>query len=656
MSRSPWRDEMDELLQEDGDTLCLQPSDVDMLLEETLDETQATTTPPTIERVDSKVENWAAYKQKKAEEQKAKEDRVQKAREEEEQKAKKEQVLRTTQPIQAPSSSSSEGTLSRFKQYSTDGKRYAIKKSLVPSLSSALSSQSLNQLIKRQVSAELSSNLPKLGQPVYRLAEPVIKSIADRGREREEKLHQQRIKLILQEKRAGVEKRLEQEKVKKEKQESLKHQQVRIDQERREKEEKELEQLPNEDDMSYLRRLDEIQQGKVSMFSSPSNRGRSSARRQSPMPQRSSQPRHTHTKPRNPAKFVDFMAKRDKESNDRTKHAPCKQSRSPPRKNSSNFAYKQPQKMTGETSAERQVVEEEVPEVRSKIDLREFLKSSKQLPNTTQSTSQTSAMGLGLSDYRHQHNRNLKMRELERKRGREISVGGSQLLPGRLEPPQKKKKSEPNWDKPETLEQYFHFRLKLSKSNVWDEEDLWDTPLTSEFDEEDKEEMNEKYHIWAKDYGQVRVYINREINHRRYHVLFAEDETPKSMAKISIKNAIYRVRTQLQTNINTIRATRFKILYRDAKNFDETFAKKIIQRSYATGILLTDHESKIFPAEKSGKRSFTKPLWMAVAIGDIDGMSISSRTSQRSPFCPESFRRFPPYKNSIRHLERCVRI
>ena len=174
---------MDKLLQEDGDTLCLQPSDVDMLLEETLDETEATTTPPTIERVDSKVENWAAYKQKKAEEQKA--------REEEEQKAKKVRVFGTTQPIQAPASSNSEGTLNRVKQYSTDGKRYAIKQSVVPSLSTSLSPKNSNQLIKQQVSAELSSNLPKLGQPVYRLSEPVIKSIADRGREREEKLHQQ---------------------------------------------------------------------------------------------------------------------------------------------------------------------------------------------------------------------------------------------------------------------------------------------------------------------------------------------------------------------------------------------------------------------------------------------------------------------------------
>ena len=310
---------------------------------------------------------------------------------------------------------------------------------MVPSLSTSLSPKNSNQLIKQQVSAELSSNLPKLGQPVYRLSEPVIKSIADRGREREEKLHQQRIKLILQEKRAGVEKRLEREKVEKEKQESLKHQQVRIDRERREKEEKELEQLPNEDDMSYLKRLDEIQQEKVPVFPSPSNRGRSSARKQSPMPQRSSQPRHTHNEPRSPVKFVDFMAKRDKESNDRTKHAPRKQSRSPPRKNSSNFAYKQPQRRTEEATAERQVVEGEVPEVRSKIDLRQFLKPSKQLPHTTQSTSKTNAMGLGLSDYRHQHNRNLKMRELERKRGRETSVEGNQLLPGRLEPPQKKK-------------------------------------------------------------------------------------------------------------------------------------------------------------------------------------------------------------------------
>ena len=189
MSLSPWRDEMDELLQDDKDTLCLQPSDVDMLLEETLDETQTTTTPPTIERVGSKVENWATYKQKKAEGQKAKEEGVQKAKE---QKAKEEQVQKAkekeerskqiseakatqakkatevtaTRTIPVPSNSGAEETSNRVKQYSKDGKRYAVKQRIAPSSSSSLSSQKLNQPNKQQFAGEFNSDLPELGQPV----------------------------------------------------------------------------------------------------------------------------------------------------------------------------------------------------------------------------------------------------------------------------------------------------------------------------------------------------------------------------------------------------------------------------------------------------------------------------------------------------------
>ena len=156
-------------------------------------------------------------------------------------------------------------------------------------------------------------------------------------------------------------------------------------------------------------------------------------------------------------------------------------------------------------------------------------------------------------------------------------------------------------------------------------EEVYDTPYTKDFDREDEEEVERRYAQW-RNTKKNSPYLNLEINRRRYHSLIAEDEKPRPMAVLTLKEAKKRIdpaHGQLHTDRATIASNRFKVLFEDGKHYDERFLKKIVARSMETGILSVDGEGKNFPkdqrAPKRRQGEAEKPLWLAVAIGDIDG-------------------------------------
>ena len=426
-----------------------------------------------------------------------------------------------------------------------------------------------------QTSSSLSTPIPNIEDTIQRTPVQVL-SLEDRARARterfsQEKLQKERLMFLARQKIEEVEEKLKQS-------EKGRHQE----------EEKKLEKRPDESDTQYLQRL--------KIFVSQSE-GTSEAQTESSGSQtrRSRSPKHEDKRKFKNSRFTDLARARESRSPERRVVI----ERSPVRCYSEETGantFRTERQLEGE-----RIVVQEFQEDLSHTNLHRPLTAT--------------------PSYRMKRYREFQMR---------LSTGQKKPAPReQSEPPVKRgrygvRSLEEIGDAPETEEEYFLWRH--SQESVFNPvfcEEIYDTPFTKDFDREDEEEIERRFFQW-KNNLKSSPFLNLEINRRRYHALVAEDENPRPMAVLTLKEAKRRIDPtlgQLRTDRNTIGFNRFRVLFENGKNYDEKFLKKIINRSLETGILAVDGEGKIFkniPAKKQ-KQKEEKPLWLAVAIGDIDG-------------------------------------
>ena len=426
------------------------------------------------------------------------------------------------------------------------------------------------------ISSGSSTSQPTIEDTIQRTPVQVL-TLEERAKARadrfsQEKLHQERLTLLAKQRMKEVEEKMRQ-----------------TDELRRKEEEKQLEKKPEESDAQYLQRLKN--------FVSRSE-GTPGAQYESPrsMTRRSRSPKHEDKRKFKNSRFTDFRSG-------------ARESRSPERRvilaRSPVRCYAEEtgaSTSTGKTQFERErIVVEGSPEDISQNKLHRPL--------------------TGTPSYRMKRYRDFQMR---------LSTG--EKKPARREhsePPVKRgrygeRSLEEIGDAPETEEEYFrwrHSQESLDNPMFWEE--VYDTPFTKDFDREDEDEIERHYLQW-KNNLKNSPFTNLEINRRRFHALVAEDEKPRPMAVLTLREGKRRINPafgQLRTDRTTIGINRFRILFENGKNYDEKFLKKIIDRSLETGVLSVDGEGKIFRNLQAGKGkpNVEKPLWLAIAIGDLDG-------------------------------------
>lgn len=444
-----------------------------------------------------------------------------------------------------------------------------------------------------------------------------VKTLEDRAQERNERKHQEHLRQIAKEKIDELLRRKEAERKQSE------------EEERRKREERNLEQQAGESDDSYLRRLSKFYKSetepdfrsKSHERYSPSSSQHHQRRGRSPKDERGrvkSSQKHS--------RFVDFMAAREKSTQQRDQHKPCGADRRVVlEEKDTSDKHKQ-------CGADRRVVLEE----QDTSDQHKQCGASRRVILVEGDGNQSTSKSQQSTSKSHQTEREAPLTTLPAYRRRRITEYFERKQDGtyhkereKSEPPVKRSKSSRRTlqeikDAPETEEEYFRWRFDWESSPIpFSREELFDTPYTKDFDREDEDAIDQRYKQW-KSRSSLRPFMNLEENRRRYHVQFAEFEVPKEMAIVTLKEAKKRIDPslgQLRTNAITIQTTRFKILYEGRKNLDTTFLNKIVKRARETGLMVADGEGKLFPKDPTIPKSHKtkKPLWLTVVIGDIDG-------------------------------------
>jgi len=317
-----------------------------------------------------------------------------------------------------------------------------------------------------------------------------VKTLEDRAQERNERKHQEHLRQIAKEKIDELLRRKEAERKQSE------------EEERRKREERNLEQQAGESDDSYLRRLSKFYKSetepdfrsKSHERYSPSSSQHHQRRGRSPKDERGrvkSSQKHS--------RFVDFMAVREKSTQQYDQHKPCGADR---RVVLEEKDLSDKHKQCG---ADRRVVLEE----QDTSDQHKQCGASRRVILVEGDGNQSTSKSQQSTSKRHQTEREAPLTTLPAYRRRRIAEYFERKQDGtyhkereKSEPPVKRSKSSRRTlqeikDAPETEEEYFRWRFDWEGSPIpFSREELFDTPYTKDFDREDEDAIDQRYKQW----------------------------------------------------------------------------------------------------------------------------------------------------------------